>query len=87
MEDLPVEFTLMSSHQELPAHIGTARELISRNLSRLQAESIVKLDGKSVIIPDLEVLRAELRRPQQPTLGTSFRRPFVPRLGSNLRQP
>ncbi|MBI1940717.1 MAG: winged helix-turn-helix domain-containing protein, partial [Acidobacteria bacterium] len=59
-----VEFTLQSSHQELAAHIGTVRELVSRNLSRLQAEGIVKLDGKTVVIPDLEVLRAEVERPE-----------------------
>lgn len=59
-----VEFTLQSSNQELAAHIGTVRELVSRNLSRLQAEGIVKLDGKTVVIPDLEVLRAEVERPE-----------------------
>ena len=58
-----VEFTLQSSNQDLAAHIGTVRELVSRNLSRLQAEGIVKLDGKTVIIPDIEALRAEVRRP------------------------
>jgi CRP/FNR family transcriptional regulator len=57
-----VEFTLQSSNQELAAHIGTVRELVSRNLSRLQAEGIVKLDGKTVIVPDLEVLRGEVER-------------------------
>jgi CRP/FNR family transcriptional regulator len=55
-----VEFTLTASNQELAAHIGTVRELVSRNLSRLQAEGILKLDGKKVVIPDLEALRAEV---------------------------
>jgi len=59
-----VEFTLQSSNQELAAHIGTVRELVSRNLSRLQAEGIVKLDGKTVVIPDIESLRAEVDRPE-----------------------
>jgi CRP/FNR family cyclic AMP-dependent transcriptional regulator len=59
-----VEFTLQSSNQELAAHIGTVRELVSRNLSRLQAEDIVKLDGKTVIIPDIEALQAEVGRPE-----------------------
>jgi CRP/FNR family cyclic AMP-dependent transcriptional regulator len=59
-----VEFSLPSSNQELAAHIGTVRELVSRNLSRLQAEDIVKLEGKTVIIPDLEALRAEVERPE-----------------------
>jgi CRP/FNR family transcriptional regulator len=54
-----VELTLRASNQELAAHIGTVRELVSRNLSRLQAKGILKLDGKKVVIPDLEALRAE----------------------------
>ena len=59
-----LEFTLQSSNQDLAAHIGTVRELVSRNLSRLQAEGIVKLDGKTVIISDIEALRAEVERPE-----------------------
>lgn len=55
-----IEFTLRASNQELAAHIGTVRELVSRNLSRLQAAGIVKLHGKNVVIPDLEALRAEV---------------------------
>jgi CRP/FNR family transcriptional regulator len=55
-----VEFSLLGSNQELAAHIGTVRELVSRNLSRLQAEGIVRLEGKTVIIPDLDKLRAEV---------------------------
>ncbi len=59
-----LEFTLQSSNQDLAAHIGTVRELVSRNLSRLQAEGLLKLEGKTVIIPDLEALRAEVERPE-----------------------
>jgi CRP/FNR family transcriptional regulator len=55
-----VELTLRASNQELAAHIGTVRELVSRNLSRLQAKGILKLDGKKVVIHDLEALRAEV---------------------------
>ncbi len=55
-----VEFTLLGSNQELAAHIGTVRELVSRNLSRLQAEGIIKMEGKTILIPDLEALRAEV---------------------------
>ena len=55
-----VEFTLRGSNQELAAHIGTVRELVSRNLSRFQAEGLLKLDGKTVIIPNLDALRAEV---------------------------
>jgi CRP/FNR family transcriptional regulator len=55
-----VEITLKSSNQELAAHIGTVRELVSRNLSRFQAEGLIKLDGKTVIIPNLDALHAEV---------------------------
>jgi CRP-like cAMP-binding protein len=55
-----VEFTLKGSNQELAAHIGTVRELVSRNLSRMQAEGLFKLEDKTVIIPNLDALRAEV---------------------------
>jgi CRP/FNR family transcriptional regulator len=41
---------------ELAAQIGTVRELISRNLGRLQAEGLIRLDGKRLIVPDLAAL-------------------------------
>ncbi len=55
-----IEFTLPATHQELAAMIGTVRELVSRNLSRLQAEEIIVLEGRTVVIPDLRRLAAEL---------------------------
>jgi CRP/FNR family transcriptional regulator len=55
-----VEFPLPGSHQELAAQLGTVRELVSRNLSRLQAEGLLRLDGRRVVVPDLKALEAEL---------------------------
>lgn len=55
-----IEARLPASNQELASHIGTVRELVSRNLSRLQAEGLILLEGKTVIIPDLPSLEAEL---------------------------
>ncbi len=55
-----IEVTLPVSNQELAAQIGTVRELVSRNLSRLQAEGIVRVEGRKVIIPDLKALEGEL---------------------------
>ena len=55
-----IEFTLTTSNQELAFQIGTVRELVSRNLSRLQAAGLLKLDGKRVVIPDLGVLEKEV---------------------------
>jgi len=47
------------SHQELASHIGTVRELVSRNLARLQAEGLIEMGGRHIIIPDLDALSAE----------------------------
>jgi CRP/FNR family transcriptional regulator, cyclic AMP receptor protein len=55
-----VEFQLGMSNQELAAHVGTVRELVSRNLGRLQAAGLIKLDGRTVIVPDLEALGTEV---------------------------
>lgn len=56
-----VEAALPPSNQELASHIGTVRELVSRNLSRLQAEGLILIEGKTVIIPDTAKLQAELQ--------------------------
>ena len=56
-----VEVVLPMSNQELASQIGTVRELVSRNFSRLQAEGILKVDGRNVWISDLTALEAEVR--------------------------
>ena len=48
----------MPSNQEIASQIGNVRELVSRNLSRLQVEGLIRLDGKRVIVPDVEALAA-----------------------------
>jgi len=53
-----VELSLPVSHQELAAELGTVRELVSRNLSRLQAEGLIKIQARNVQIPDMSALRA-----------------------------
>jgi CRP/FNR family transcriptional regulator len=54
-----LEVSLPITNQELAAQIGTVRELVSRNLSRLQAEGMVKIDGRSVVICNLKALEEE----------------------------
>jgi len=54
-----VEITLPITNQELAAQIGTVRELVSRNLSRLQAEGLLKIDGRNVLLLNLKALEAE----------------------------
>jgi CRP-like cAMP-binding protein len=53
-------FELGMTHQELAAHIGTVRELVSRNLARLQAQDLIQVQGREIIIRDRENLEADL---------------------------
>jgi CRP-like cAMP-binding protein len=52
-----VRVTLTKTHQDLAAELGTVRELVSRNLSRLQAEGFLDVDGRSIVVKDLEGLK------------------------------
>jgi CRP/FNR family transcriptional regulator len=54
-------FTLQFSHQELAAEIGTVRELVTRNLNRLQAEGLLVISGRELTVADPKALEAELR--------------------------
>ena len=53
-------FTIDASQQELAAQIGTVRELVSRNLARLQAQEFIGINGHEVTILNREGLEAEL---------------------------
>ena len=55
-----IEIQLPASNQDLAFQIGTVRELVSRNLSRLQAQDLIHMEAKTVVIPDLRRLEAEL---------------------------
>jgi CRP/FNR family cyclic AMP-dependent transcriptional regulator len=55
-----IEFMLSINNQELAFQIGTVRELVSRNLSHLQAEGLLKMRGRTVVIPNLSALEAEI---------------------------
>jgi CRP/FNR family transcriptional regulator, cyclic AMP receptor protein len=50
---------LTKSHQDLAAELGTVRELVSRNLSRLQAEGFLEVDGRRITVKDLTGLKRE----------------------------
>lgn len=54
-----VEFILTSTHRDLAAQIGTVPELISRNLSSLQALGLIRIQGKKVIISKPQSLRLQ----------------------------
>jgi CRP/FNR family transcriptional regulator len=53
-------FSLTSNHQELASQIGTVRELVSRNIARLQAQGFIKIDGREITVLDQAGLEAEL---------------------------
>lgn len=55
-----IEIEVPQSNQELASQIGTVRELVSRNLSRFQAEGLLRIDGRRVLILNLKGLEAEL---------------------------
>ena len=54
-----VRFTLPLSHEELAMRIGTVLEVVSRNLSRFQAEGFLQIERRQVRVLDIEGLRAE----------------------------
>jgi CRP-like cAMP-binding protein len=58
--DRGVECLLPATHQELANQLGTVRELISRNLMRLQAEGLLDVEGRQIIVRDLKGLSALL---------------------------
>lgn len=58
-----IEFLLPGTHQELANQLGTVRELISRNLMRLQAEGLVEVDARRIVVKDLKALSAQLETP------------------------
>jgi CRP/FNR family transcriptional regulator len=51
---------LPASNQELAAQIGTVRELVSRNLMRLQAEGLLQVNARSIVVSDMPGLTAIL---------------------------
>ncbi len=53
-------FTLDGSQQEVAAEIGTVRELVSRNLARLQAQGFIAIEGRELTVIDPAALETEL---------------------------
>jgi CRP/FNR family cyclic AMP-dependent transcriptional regulator len=52
--------TLSTSHQEIASQIGTVRELVSRNIARLQAQGFISIHGHEITILSQPGLEAEL---------------------------
>jgi len=55
-----IEFRLPDSHQEIANQLGTVRELISRNLMRLQAEGLIEVEARHIVVKDMAGLNALL---------------------------
>lgn len=58
-----IEFQLPATHQELANQLGTVRELISRNLMRLQAEGLLDVEARRIVVKDMKGLGALLDLP------------------------
>jgi CRP-like cAMP-binding protein len=56
--DKRVVFELALTNQQIAARIGTVREVVSRALSRLQQNELIRVSGRVVTILDEETLRA-----------------------------
>ena len=59
-----IEVLLPGSNQELANQLGTVREVISRNLMRLQAEGLLEVDARQIVIKDVKGLSALLEAAQ-----------------------
>jgi CRP/FNR family transcriptional regulator len=55
-----VVFHTGATHQEIAAQIGTVRELVSRNMARLQAQDLIQTNGQEITIPNRVALESEL---------------------------
>jgi len=53
-----IEFELPTTQQELANQLGTVRELVSRNLTRLQAEGLIEVAGRQIVVKDERGLSA-----------------------------
>jgi CRP/FNR family transcriptional regulator len=51
-----VSFMLPAGHQELASQLGTVRELVSRNLLRLQADGLVTVNAREIVVRDMNGL-------------------------------
>jgi CRP/FNR family transcriptional regulator len=58
--DRGLAISLGATHQELASQIGTVRELVSRNIARLQAQGFIGIHGQELTIFDMEGLEADL---------------------------
>jgi len=51
-------FTLALSNQEIAGRLGTVREIVSRNLHRLENQGSIRIEGRRITIVDEDALRS-----------------------------
>ena len=54
--DAGLEVTLVLTNQQIAAHIGSVREVVSRALSRLQQNGFIRIDGRHITVCDEQAL-------------------------------
>jgi len=52
-------FALPGTHQEIALNLGTVREVISRNLNRFQADGLIRVDHRELVVVDRQNLERE----------------------------
>jgi CRP-like cAMP-binding protein len=69
-EDGRVTFPLLLSNQEIASQIGSVRDVVSRTLARMKHDGLIAMNGRTLIIPNLEALKAYAggTSPVRPTL-------------------
>jgi CRP/FNR family transcriptional regulator len=73
-----IEFQLPATHQELANQLGTVRELVSRNLMRLQAEGLLEVDARRIVVKDMKGLSKLLETAPHPGNFCSSESRFIP---------
>ncbi len=53
------QFEMPTTHQELALHLGTVREVVSRNLSRFQTEGLIRISRREIALLNKAGLLAE----------------------------
>ncbi len=56
--DTGITFELALTNQQIAARIGTVREVVSRALSRLQQNDLIRIDGRRIIILNETALKS-----------------------------
>jgi CRP/FNR family transcriptional regulator len=58
-------FPMPATHQEVALRLGTVREVVSRNLSRFQAQGLIRIQNREISILDRDGLQTEAETEMQ----------------------